>query len=160
LGLEAVRSRRRGSTDRRRGGLELVEVGGHGHAERFASIVARAYGLPAETLLWLGSIVRTGWRAWLAVDDDEAVGAAAFYADDRLGYLGLAGTLPEHRSKGAQTALLAVRIRHARKLGCRLVVTETGDRRSGQPSNSYRNIMRAGFEERHVVENWIRRGNG
>jgi hypothetical protein len=28
-------------------------------------------------------------------------------------------------------------------------------------SNSYRNIMRAGFEERHVVENWIRRrGSG
>ena len=28
---------------------------------------------------------------------------------------------------------------------------------AGQPSNSYRNIVRAGFEERHVIENWIRR---
>jgi hypothetical protein len=28
---------------------------------------------------------------------------------------------------------------------------------AGQPSNSYRNIVRAGFEERHVVENRIGR---
>jgi GNAT superfamily N-acetyltransferase len=73
------------------------------------------------------------------------------------GYLSFAGTLPEHRGKGAQSILLAGRIRHARELGCRLVVTETGDRRADLPSSSYRNLIRAGFDERHVVENWIRR---
>jgi GNAT superfamily N-acetyltransferase len=140
-----------------RNGIELVEVSGRQEAETFARIVAGAYGLPAETLPWLASVVRSGWRSWLAVEDHEAVGAAALYADDGLGYLGFAGTLPEHRGRGAQSALLAGRIRHARKLGCRLVVTETGDRRPDRPSSSYRNIIRAGFEERHVVENWIRR---
>jgi hypothetical protein len=89
------------------------------------------------------------------------LGAAALYTDDGLGYLGFAGTLPERRDGGVQTALLGGRIRHARELGCKLLVTETGDRRAGLPSSSYRNIIRAGFEEGHLVENWIRKaGNG
>jgi ribosomal protein S18 acetylase RimI-like enzyme len=140
-----------------RNGIELVEVGGRREAETFARIVAGAYGLPAETLRWLASVVGSGWRAWLAVEADEAVGAAALYADEGLGYLSFAGTLPEHRGRGAQSALLAARIRRARELGCRLVVTETGELRADLPSSSYRNIIRAGFGELHVVENWISR---
>lgn len=142
-----------------RNGIELVEVVGRRDSEAFAHVVAGAYGLPAETLPWLASIVHSGWRSWLAVQDDRAVGAAALYSDDGLGYLGFAGTLPEHRGRGAQSALLAGRIRRAREQGCRLLVTETGDLRDDLPSSSYRNIIRAGFQERHVVENWIRRSS-
>ena len=35
-------------------------------------------------------------------------------------------------------------------------MTESGELRDELPSNSYRNILRAGFREEHVVENWIR----
>jgi GNAT superfamily N-acetyltransferase len=138
-------------------GIELVEVRGRGEAEAFARIVVGSYGLPAEMLPWLESVPGSGWLAWLAVEANEAVGAAALYADEELAYLSFAGTLPDHRGGGAQTALLAERIRRARDLGCRLVATETGELRADLPSTSYRNILRAGFEELHVVENWIRR---
>ena len=74
---------------------------------------------------------------------------------DGAGYLGLAGTAPEHRGKGAQSALLAARIERARELGCDAVFTETGEQLPDRPSASYRNIVRAGFEELYVVPNWL-----
>ena len=40
--------------------------------------------------------------------------------------------------------------------GCDVVVTETGERRDDLPSNSYRNILRAGFTEVAVRANWLR----
>jgi hypothetical protein len=41
-------------------------------------------------------------------------------------------------------------------MGCDVVVTETGERRDDLPSNSYRNILRAGFTEVAVRANWLR----
>jgi GNAT superfamily N-acetyltransferase len=77
------------------------------------------------------------------------------YVDERAAYLGYAATRPEHRGKGAQNALLAARIRRAAELGCDVVLTETGERRDDRPSNSYRNILRAGFEEHAVTAHWL-----
>jgi hypothetical protein len=37
------------------------------------------------------------------------------------------------------------------------VLTETGERHDDLPSNSYRNILRAGFEEVEVTANWLGR---
>ena len=42
------------------------------------------------------------------------------------------------------------------EVGCDVVVTETGERRDDLPSNSYRNILRAGFTEVAVRANWLR----
>ncbi len=80
----------------------------------------------------------------------------ALFVSEGVGYIGFAATLPEHRGKGAQNALLAERIDHAREMGCDVVVTETGERRDDLPSNSYRNILRAGFTEVAVRANWLR----
>ena len=74
-----------------------------------------------------------------------------------MAYLSFAGTLREHRGKGAQTALLAARIRRGAEFGCELAVTETGEQRGDQPDNSYRNILRAGFAEDAVTANWLGR---
>ena len=63
----------------------------------------------------------------------------------------------DHRGKGAQGAMLAARISHAAKLGCESLVTETGEQRDDRPSNSYRNILRLGFEEVAVTANWLGR---
>ena len=60
---------------------------------------------------------------------------------------------PEHRGRGAQGAILAGRIDRARELGLRRVATETGVPREDGPGPSYRNILRAGFEEIEVRPN-------
>jgi len=136
--------------------LELMEVGSERSAD-FARVVAVGYGLPDATLpLVARAPAHPDWTCWLAVGDGEPAGAAALHVGDGTACLGFAATLPAHRGKGAQSALLATRIRRAAEMGCDLVVTETGERREGLPSNSYRNILRAGFVEQYVVANWVR----
>jgi GNAT superfamily N-acetyltransferase len=135
--------------------IELVEVG-RDHCAAFAQVVRVAYELPEAIAKWLQSIpLRPGWMCLLALADGEPAGAAALYVYEQAGYLGLAGTLPELRGQGAQTALLAARIRRAKELGCDIVFTETGEARPDRSSASYRNIVRAGFEELYVVPNWL-----
>ena len=72
-------------------------------------------------------------------------------------YFAFAGTLSGHRGKGGQTALFAARIEHALAAGCTTLITQTGERRDELPSNSYRNILRQGFEERFVTAHRVRR---
>ena len=136
--------------------MELAEVAGGELAEAFALIVRKSFGLPEGMDPVLARAPGRGWRCWVALDGDEPAGAAALYAAEGVGYLGLAGTLPEHRGKGAQSALLAARIRLAAEQGATRVTTETGVREPGRPDRSYRNILRAGFEEVAVRANWLR----
>ena len=135
--------------------LDLVEIGPE-RADVFAAVVRTAFGLPAALdAVTARTVTAEGWTCWIAYDGDEPAGAAALFVEDGDAYLGLGGTLPEHRGKGSQSALLATRIARARELGCRAVYTETGEQRPDRPSGSYRNIVRAGFEELYVVPNWI-----
>jgi GNAT superfamily N-acetyltransferase len=123
----------------------------------FARVQRIAYGLPEAVEPWLASLPgTTGWTCWLAFAGDEPAAAGALYAEDGACYLGFGATLPEHRGRGAQGALLAARIDRALELGCTLLTTETGERRDELPSNSYRNILRFGFREQAVVANWVR----
>lgn len=137
--------------------LRLVEVETTGEAAAFGRVVRVSYELPEGTEPRLARLPDAGWLCWLAFDGDEPAGAGALYAAERVAYLSFAGTLPKHRGKGAQNALLAARIRRAAELGCDLVLTETGERRGDRPSNSYRNILRAGFREHAVTANWLGR---
>jgi GNAT superfamily N-acetyltransferase len=139
----------------RASGLRLARVG-PAEATVFGRIVATGYGLPEVVVPWVARAHEVGWDCWLALDGDEPAAAAGVFLAEGVGYLGFAATLPEHRGKGGQGALLARRIRHARESGCDLVVTETGELREGHPSSSYRNILRAGFREVAVRANWLR----
>jgi GNAT superfamily N-acetyltransferase len=140
---------------RRPTSLDLVRVG-PAEAQDFGRIVATGYGLPDAVVPWTAQAWNLGWECWLAVDGDEPAAAAGLFVSEGVGYIGFAATLPEHRGKGAQNALLAERIERAREVGCDVVVTETGERRDDLPSNSYRNILRAGFTEVAVRANWLR----
>ena len=137
--------------------LRIVEVRA-GTCDAWAGVVATAYDLPVDTLPSLAAMPETtGWHAFLALDGDEPAAAAAVWIDGEAAYFGMAGTLPEHRGKGGQSALFAVRIERAVAAHCTTLVTETGELRDGSPSSSYRNIRRYGFEERFVVANRLRR---
>ena len=133
-----------------------IEEAGADRGAVFGSIVARGFGLPDLAADWFAALPeRPGFRLFLAYDGDEPAGAGALFVRDGIGWLGVAATLPEHRRKGAQGAILAARIRLARELGLRALATETGERTADRPSNSYRNILRAGFDELYLRPNYV-----
>src|SRR5579859_489184 len=103
---------------------------------------------PAHWLARLPSL--DGWHCFVAYDGEQPAAAGALYVVGKLAWLGIAATVPGFRRRGAQTALLAARIRRASELGCTLLVTETGEAVDGRPAGSYRNILRAGFEPRYL----------
>jgi GNAT superfamily N-acetyltransferase len=137
--------------------LRIEEVETSEQAGAFARIVRIGYALPEAVERAVARVADAGWRCWLALDGDVPASAAGMFVAEDAAYLGFAATLPEHRGKGAQNALLAARIGRARELGCDVVLTETGERRDELPSNSYRNLLRTGFEEVAVTANWLGR---
>jgi hypothetical protein len=110
--------------------------------------------MPAVLQPWIASMVgRAGWQHYLAWDGSRPVAAAALYVRDGAGWLGMASTLPAARRRGAQGALMAQRIEDGRALGCRWLVTETGEDTPARPNPSYRNMIRAGFALAYHREN-------
>lgn len=132
-----------------------VELLDPGHNEDFGDVVSTGYELEPFTAAWLAELPLTTWRCYIAYDGDEPAGAAALYVHQGVGYLSFAATRPEHRRKGAQSALLATRIADAIEAGCTALVTETGERIPLKPSNSYRNILRFGFAEDYLRPNYL-----
>jgi acetyltransferase (GNAT) family protein len=109
--------------------------------------VATAVGAPFELSGFVGA---PGWASLVAFDGDEPVGHGALYVDGETAWIGVGATRAEWRGRGAQSALLAARIALGLQVGARVFVTETGA--GGGPS--YRNILRAGFEEAYLRPNW------
>ncbi len=136
--------------------LRIVEVGAGASAD-FGRTACAAYGLPEFVSPWTSRLPgRPGWHCFVAYDGDIPVATGALLVHGELGWLGLGATLPSHRGLGAQSAILAARIARGVELGCTVLVTETGERVPDRPSSSYRNILRAGFEEAYVRPNWVR----
>jgi GNAT superfamily N-acetyltransferase len=134
--------------------LRIEEVGS-GRATDFAATCCAGYGFPEELVPWTASVVgRPGWHCFASYDGDRVVGTGGVFAGGELAWLGFAATLPEARGHGSQSAILARRIERATELGCALIVTETGARVEGRPSGSYRNLLRAGFEEAYLRPNY------
>jgi GNAT superfamily N-acetyltransferase len=79
-------------------------------------------------------------RRFVAVEDGTPIAAAAMTVHDDVAVLGGAATLPAHRGRGAQTRLLAHRLRLAADAGCTLAVATA---RAGSVSSA--NLSRAGF---------------
>ncbi|BCS34195.1 hypothetical acetyltransferase, GNAT family protein [Luteitalea sp. TBR-22] len=79
-------------------------------------------------------------RRYVAILGAEAAGAASARVDGELYQLCGAATLPTHRRRGVQSALLSARLEDARAAGCTLAVVtvEPGSR-------SQANVQRRGF---------------
>jgi GNAT superfamily N-acetyltransferase len=118
------------------------------HAEAVARIACTVYEMPPSLAPWFASLVtRPDWHFLIAWLDGTPVGIGALYVTGRLGWLGVGATLPEARGRGAQSALLAARIRLAAELGCEHVATETGEPVGGEKNPSLDNIRRSGFTQ-------------
>jgi hypothetical protein len=133
-----------------------IERIGRTHAAAFTEISCTAFGMPVMMQPWLAAGVgQPGWAHYLAFDGETPVAGAALFVKGDMGWLGIDGTLPAHRRRGAQGALMAQRIRDAAELGCRWVVTETGEDTPEHPNPSYHNMLRTGFVLAYYRPNYI-----
>lgn len=134
--------------------LEVRVIGASLGAE-FGRVVAEGFGLPPTVAPWIGALAgRANWVCAMAFEGDVPVAAGAAYCRGKHAWLGLGATSASHRRRGAQNALLARRLREAAARGAKVAVTETGERLPDRPSHSYRNILRAGFEEVYLRQNY------
>lgn len=134
--------------------VEVLELGGPEEAP-FGMIVATGFGLPAwAAAIFAGLPGRPGWRCYVARLDGEPQACAAMLLHGGVAAFGMAATLEPARGRGCQLALLDRRIRDAAADGCETFLVETGERVPDRPSASYRNILRAGFEEAYLRANW------
>jgi GNAT superfamily N-acetyltransferase len=122
----------------------------------FADVFLQAYGVPEVARIVIERLAgRNSWHCFVAFDGDRPAATGALFVTGSVGWLGAAGTLPEFRRRGAQGALLATRIEAGIAAGCEWLVTETGEPIEGKPGNSYRNLVRAGFEPLYVRQNYL-----
>lgn len=124
-------------------------------AAEFARIEADAFdtGKVSEPLL-ARLVGRAGWHIFMSFDDTEAAGAGALFVKDGIGWLDWGATVPFHRGRGGQSALLCRRIAAALDLGCRIIGTTTGEEVPGDPQVSYGNILKCGFTEAYLRRNF------
>ncbi len=82
-----------------------------------------------------------GFSCYLARRDGVPAGGASLRLSEGVAHLCGAATLPAHRRRGVQSALLAARLEIAAGAGCdvAVVITEPG-------SKSQENVQRQGFE--------------
>jgi hypothetical protein len=134
--------------------VEVVELADPGQ-EPFGMIAATGFGLPAWASAFFADLPgREGWRCYAARIDGEAQACAAMHVHGGVAELGIAATLEPARGRGCQLALLHRRILDAAEADCHTLFVETGERLPDRPSASYRNILRAGFEEAYRRPNW------
>jgi GNAT superfamily N-acetyltransferase len=134
--------------------VEVVELS-EPDQEPFGMIAAAAFEMPAWAADFFASLPgRDGWRCYVARVDGEAQACAAMSIHKGIAEFGIAATLENARGRGCQLALLHRRIRDAAEAGCHTLFVETGERIPSRRSGSYRNILRAGFEEAYLRPNW------
>ena len=135
--------------------LRIAEVGADRGGD-FAAAFVGGYGVPSGLAPWFERMPgRSGWRCFVGYAGDEPAAAGALFLSGTTGWLGLGATVPAHRGRGGQGAILAARIAAAGAAGCTEVVTETGVRADGRPQISHDNIERVGFRPTYVRENWL-----
>jgi GNAT superfamily N-acetyltransferase len=126
------------------------------HASEFARIAATGFGLRPDSEPILAALsFDPNWHLYMSFDGETPAGTGALYVRDKTGYLDWAATTPEFRRRGSQSAILSTRIAYALAMGCRTIVTMTGEAVPGDPQHSYSNILKSGFAEAYLRENWI-----
>jgi ribosomal protein S18 acetylase RimI-like enzyme len=105
---------------------------------------------------WLGKTVdQIGYRHYLAYQGDTPIAAAALHLMGKYASMAFAGTQSAYRGMGAQRALLEQRLVEAQQAGCQYIFSETAVSTVENPVQSYKNMIRLGFEEVYQRQNWI-----
>jgi hypothetical protein len=136
-------------------GLEVKRVSA-AELETFAEVYLRGWQIEE----WLAPHLRSyiahwpkqrGYELYMAIEQRTPIAVAVLFVDREVCYLADAATLPEHRNRGAQAALIAARIARAKELDALLVL---GQAEFG--SSSQRNLERAGLPVCYTRALWKR----
>jgi len=110
------------------------------------SAIAQAFGMPPFMADWLAALHgRPRWRVYAVTDEQRVVGGGCLFVDGDNAWLGMGSVVESHRRRGAQGALMALRIADAIAAGCEHIVTETGEAIADEPNPSLANMKRCGF---------------
>ena len=111
-------------------------------------ILGESFAMPASRATWyLAARSRDGYEHFLALDGSRPVAVGSLWIEGDLAWLGGAATRTPWRRRGAQSALIAVRLRRAARRGCRWAWSETAEPVRGRPDGSRRNMLRHGFAQ-------------
>ncbi|MEW1569389.1 GNAT family N-acetyltransferase [Streptomyces sp. NPDC093509] len=126
-------------------------------AAEWADVMPRAMGVPHQGMqdMAAASVVRAGWHPFAVRESGSIIATATLRVQGQVGSLFAGCTLTEARGRGAQSALIAARIRAAQNEGCRWLVVETFDEPAGTHNSSYHNLIRSGFKLQYTRRNWI-----
>ena len=137
--------------------LDVRELGPD-HADAFGRVATVAFEMPPSLAPWFAALVgRPRWRVFGAFAGDELAGVGALFLDGEAAWVGIGGTLPAHRGRRAQRAVMARRIDAAIGAGCTLIATETGEPAPGTRNPSLDNMIACGFRPVCVRLNLARR---
>lgn len=124
--------------------------------EEFDNVIKETFEFDGGTHLFISrTYKRPGWKHYLARDNGKAIAAASLFTCGKFASLAIGGTIPEARGKGAQSLLIAQRLNDAIETGCEYAVVETSEDLPDKPSQSYRNIIKAGFETAYFRPNYV-----
>jgi len=124
-------------------------------AIHFGTIVANAFGMTESAASLLAGLVNDPrWYLFLSYKGDIPAGAGALFVHNKCGWLEWGATDPSFRRRGSQAAIMAARINKAIELGCSHMFTETGEAVEDDPQHSYKNILKAGFRESILRQNY------
>ncbi len=137
-----------------------VDVLGPEQGEDFARVMCTGFEMPLDSALpgWFARMPGwgdAGFTAYGAWDGDDLVATASLFVQDGTATLSGAATLPEHRGRGGQGALMVRRIRDATERGCSWVTAETGAETPEDPNPSLHNMRRMGLVELYERRNWV-----
>lgn len=150
LGCEMASVVPKGDTD-----LPITEVS-QAQAAKWAAVIRQGFGIPRRlTRALTVPVSRPGMRHFVAWDGNEPVGAACLFVDGEVGYLTTAATLPSHRNRGIQSAMISRRAKEAAAAGCRMLVAETGKPFEHGTNSSLNNLTRAGMQPLYPRRNWL-----
>ncbi|GIJ44023.1 hypothetical protein Val02_09090 [Virgisporangium aliadipatigenens] len=125
-------------------------------AHEWATVLLRGFGMDASLVpLFAASAGHDGFRPFAAWDGAEMVAAANVFTLGDTAALCGASTLPAHRGRGAQTALLAARAAAAAERGCDLLVAETYQPGADGINPSLTNLRRLGLSVSYTRPNWL-----
>jgi GNAT superfamily N-acetyltransferase len=131
--------------------LRIAEVDPGQYPDVVAFAAQTSMVAAEHAALMAGFLQRDDYHAFAAWDGAElvAISVMRFPGD----YADLVGTttLPSYRRRGAQTALTAARAALARERGVDWLLVET----AVPPNSSHSNMLRYGFTEGYVRQQWI-----